>query len=80
MNKINKIILGEIKKEIDINVFVDYLNNNHGKSGIVFSNENKVIIIYNYTKLEKRDLSKFEGILEGINYDESSDKIGRLTD
>jgi hypothetical protein len=76
MNKINKIIIGEIKKEIDINLFVDYLNNNHGKSGVVFSNENKTIIIYNYTKLEKRELSKFEAIIEGINYDESSNKVG----
>jgi hypothetical protein len=76
MNKINKIIVGEIKKQIDMNLLVDYLNNNHGKSGIVFSNENKLIIIYNYTKLEKRELSKFEAIIEGINYEESPNKSG----
>jgi hypothetical protein len=79
MNKINKILLGEISnKQLNINHFIDYLNEKHGRSGLVFSNENNAIIIYNYTKLEKRELSKFEGILEGINYDETSDKTGRF--
>jgi len=79
MNKINKIILGEIKKNLNMNDFIDYLNEKYGRSGLIFSNENSAIIIYNYTKLEKRELSKFEGILEGINYDEASDKTGRFT-
>jgi len=79
MNKINKIILGEIKKNLNMNDFIDFLNEKYGRSGLIFSNENNAIIIYNYTKLEKRELSKFEGILEGINYDEASDKTGRFT-
>ena len=79
MNKINKIILGDIKKNLNMNDFIDYLNEKYGRSGLIFSNENNTIIIYNYTKLEKRELSKFEGILEGINYDEASNKTGRFT-
>ncbi len=62
-----------------MNDFIDYLNEKYGRSGLIFSNENNTIIIYNYTKLEKRELSKFEGILEGINYDEASNKTGRFT-
>lgn len=79
MQKINKIILSEIKKNINVNFFVDFLNEKYAKNGVIFTNENNTIIIYNYKKLEKHELSKFEGIIEGINYcdtPESRNKTG----
>jgi hypothetical protein len=76
MNKVNKIILGEIKKNIDLNVFVDFLNEKYSRNGLMFSNDSNTIIIYNYTKIDKKDLQRFEGILEGINYDPNESKTG----
>jgi hypothetical protein len=76
MNKVNKIILGEIKKNIDLNIFVDFLNEKYSRNGLMFSNDSNTIIIYNYTKIDKKDLQRFEGILEGINYDPNESKTG----
>lgn len=76
MNKVNKIVLGEINKNIDLNIFVDFLNEKYSRNGLMFSNEGNTLLIYNYTKLDKKDLHRFEGILEGINYDPNESKTG----
>jgi len=68
--------LEKLKKNIDLNVFVDFLNEKYSRNGLMFSNDSNTIIIYNYTKIDKKDLQRFEGILEGINYDPNESKTG----
>lgn len=68
MNKINKIMLGNISVDLNVNLFIEFLNEKYGRNGLVFSNENNMILIYRYKKIEKHELSRLEGILEGINY------------
>jgi len=68
MNKINKIMLGNINVDLNVNLFIEFLNEKYGRNGLVFSNENNMILIYRYKKIEKHELSRLEGILEGINY------------